>query len=226
MFLNFHTHFSNHNEFEILNVDTGNNLSKSYFSIAYHPKDALLFTDFSDKLSSEKCLAVGECGIDKNIDIDIKIQEKVFIEHVKLSEKFELPLIIHCVKAWNEILVIKREMNPKQKWIFHGFRKTSLLDSVLENNVLIGIGPAILFDEKLISALNIVPISQILLETDDSSTNSETEKVNIKEIYLKVAQIKNISLQQLELQIEENFRKVFLTSRASVNTRAFNKLRI
>lgn len=209
MFINFHTHFSNNQEFEILNVEMQNTLIKSYFSTAYHPKDALVFTDFSDKLSSEKCLAVGECGIDKNIEISIEIQEKVFIEHVILSEKYELPLIIHCVKAWNEILAIKTTLNPKQKWIFHGFRKTSLLPSVLENNVLIGIGPAILFDEKLIFALESIPLNQLLLETDDSSINSETQKIDIREIYLKVAQIKNISLQQLELQIEENFIRTF-----------------
>jgi TatD DNase family protein len=203
MFLNFHTHFSNHNEFEILNIDVENNLSQSYFSIAYHPKDADKFCDFNSEISSKKCLAIGECGIDKNIDIAIEIQEKVFIEHVILSEKFELPLIIHCVKAWNEILAIKTKLNPKQKWILHGFRKTPILPSVLENNVLIGIGPAILFDEKLILALMSIPVNQILLETDDN------EKVDIMEIYMKVAQIKNISLQQLELQIEENFIRTF-----------------
>ena len=209
MFLNFHTHFSNNQEFEILNIDVDINLSKSYFSIAYHPKDADKFRDFSSEISSKNCLAIGECGIDKNTDIPLEIQEKVFIEHVILSEKFELPLIIHCVKAWNEILAIKKKLNPKQKWIFHGFRKTPILPSVLENNVLIGIGPAILFDAKLIFALESIPLNKLLLETDDSSINSETQKIDIREIYLKVAQIKNISLQQLELQIEENFIRTF-----------------
>ncbi|MES2587726.1 MAG: TatD family hydrolase [Bacteroidota bacterium] len=203
MFLNFHTHFSKNPSLEILNVEQDDFESKSYFSIAYHPKDCLNFTDFSSALDSEFCLAIGETGLDKTITVSFEVQKEVFIKHIALSENFKLPLIIHCVKAWNEILKLKKELKPKQKWIFHGFRKTTLLASVLENDVLIGIGSAILFDKKLQEALKLIPLEKILLETDDNET------VTIEEIYMKVAQIKNISLQNLKEQILLNFLETF-----------------
>ena len=52
----------------------------------------------------------------------MELQLAVFKEQVKLSEKLGLPLIIHCVKAMDELLAVKKEFRPQQAWIWHGFR--------------------------------------------------------------------------------------------------------
>lgn len=203
MLYNFHTHFRKKEGTEIFNLGDEIKMTETYFSIGIHPKDSEK-EDFNELLlDQENCLAVGEIGLDKLISVPLEQQLKIFKNQISLSEKHELPVIIHCVKAWNELLATKKELKPKQKWIFHGFSKTSLIDEVLKNDLFIGIGTRILFDEKLQECLLKIPLDKILLETDADEKNS------ILCVYEKVALIKNISLQALENQIEDNFKSIF-----------------
>jgi TatD DNase family protein len=74
-----------------------------------------------EKLKDENCFALGECGLDKITASDFELQKVVFKKQIQLSEKHQKPLIIHCVKAHQELIEIKKELKPKQVWIFHGF---------------------------------------------------------------------------------------------------------
>ena len=67
--------------------------------------------------------AIGECGLDKYSQVDFDIQKQYFIKQIKLSELTHKPLIIHCVKAYNELLNLKKIYKPTQPWLIHGFRK-------------------------------------------------------------------------------------------------------
>jgi TatD DNase family protein len=203
MLYNFHTHHLKNEGIEILNFDSNKNLNSQFFSYGIHPKEVEKKVFVEDYLLQENCLAVGEIGLDKLISISLEKQINVFKEQIVFSEKYKLPVIIHCVKAWNEISAIKKELKPKQKWIFHGFSKTNLVKDVLKNEMYIGIGTRILFDEKLQECLHKIPLNKILLETDDDEKNS------ILSVYEKVSEIKKLSLQELEIQIEENFSRIF-----------------
>ncbi len=203
MLYNFHTHFVKKEGIEIINFDRELDVKSNYYSYGIHPKDIEKEIFNIELLKSENCIAVGEIGLDKLLPIPMQKQLEIFKEQIVISEKHELPVIIHCVKAWNEILIVQKELAPKQKWIFHGFSKTNLVSEVLKHDLLIGIGTRILFDEKLQNCLKEIPIQKILLETDSD------EKTSILSVYQKVAEIKNISLQEIEKQIEENFRGTF-----------------
>lgn len=203
MRFNFHVHEPKGNPVEIFNLENLTEKRLSYYSVGIHPFREVKHIDFEFLLHEANCLAIGECGLDKNSPVDFKHQEELFIQQVALSELYELPLIIHCVKAWNELSNIKKKLNPKQTWIFHGFRKTALLDDVLSSGLTIGIGPAILYDKKLQEAIKQIPAEKILTETDDQP------HVDIEEIYQKIAELKGINLNQLEMQLEENFRRIF-----------------
>jgi TatD DNase family protein len=203
MLYNFHTHTIKNEGREILNFDSNKDLSSQFFSYGIHPKDTENKAFIENCLKRENCLAVGEIGLDKLISVPLEKQIEVFKKQINFSEKYKLPLILHCVKAWNEILAIKKELKPKQKWIFHGFSKTNIVEDVLKNGMYIGIGTRVLFDEKLQACLHKIPLNKILLETDDDEKNS------ILSVYEKVSEIKKLSLQELEIQIEENFRGIF-----------------
>ena len=203
MFLNFHTHYITNIKSEILNLEVFNPNYKGFFSYGIHPKNIYEFKSDESILMHDKCLAVGETGLDKNLSIDFEDQIENFKAHVHLSEKYELPLIIHCVKSWNEILQLKKMMKPKQKWIYHGFRKGSILKEVLENDFTIGIGATVLFDSNLQGICKNIPIEKLLLETDDQTINP------IEAIYLKVAEIYEIEVTKLEKIIEQNFKNIF-----------------
>jgi TatD DNase family protein len=206
MFVNIHTHFEQSDGIFILNGKTNNDLSALY-SFGIHPNEALIhefsFEKFEYEISQSNCVAIGECGLDKNISVPLETQISLFNKQIELSEKFDLPLIIHCVKSWNEILVIKKELKPNQPWIYHGFRKSNLVESILDSGCYISIGTAIIYDQKLQQVIQNIPLEKLFLETDNDTSHS------IREVYEAVAKIKNISIDELSEQILENFSLVF-----------------
>ena len=65
---------------------------------------------------------IGECGLDKLQGAAIEVQEHVFLMHVTLSERLQKPLTIHCVKAFDRLLALRKQLCPTQRWAIHGFR--------------------------------------------------------------------------------------------------------
>lgn len=100
----------------------------SYYSIGIHPWEvresnvSQQLSFLQQQLQRKQFVAVGEAGLDKLAKAPMELQLAVFKEQVKLSEKLGLPLIIHCVKAMEELLGVKKESRPQQPWIWHGFR--------------------------------------------------------------------------------------------------------
>jgi TatD DNase family protein len=205
MYINIHTHFNTGRQIEVVSRTFDDVLSE-YFSFGIHPWEIDKWEnklDFFDSfLSLKGCLAVGEIGLDKLKGPVISKQIELFKQQIIFSEEFHLPVILHCVKAWNELRVLKRELNPKQTWIFHGFTKSMLTDEVLKEGIYISIGNAILTSPTLQYALKNIPLDRLFLETDDA-------ECAIEEIYAKVSELKNIPLSQLQSQLEENFKNVF-----------------
>ncbi|MDD2983385.1 MAG: TatD family hydrolase [Crocinitomicaceae bacterium] len=206
MFINIHTHLLHHQDIEILNLEDAKELGSS-FSAGIHPNQAhhleLDYDVLVKNSSHENCLAIGECGLDKIISTPFHVQTLVFKKQIELSERENLPLILHCVKAWNEVLLVKKEMKANQTWIFHGFRKTALLESVLENKLMVSIGTPLLYDLKLQEIFPKIPLEKLFLETDSD------DRFSIEEVYKKAAELKGIPLAVLKNQILENFKRVF-----------------
>ena len=100
---------------------------EKYFSIGIHPWDAYLQTslsEFEKNIQHPNCLAIGECGFDKIINIDLELQKVVFIYQLDLAVKFQKPVIIHCVKAYDELTEICATYHSKTALIIHGFNKS------------------------------------------------------------------------------------------------------
>ena len=64
---------------------------------------------------------IGECGLDKLKGGALDLQEQVFLMHVALSERIQKPLTIHCVKAFDRLLALRKQLRPTQRWAIHGF---------------------------------------------------------------------------------------------------------
>ena len=62
------------------------------------------------KLQSINCVAIGECGLDKRIETPMALQQMVFEKQLALAEKYQKPVIIHCVAAFQEIIAIKNKL--------------------------------------------------------------------------------------------------------------------
>jgi TatD DNase family protein len=67
-------------------------------------------------------IAIGEAGYDKLRGASPELQQSVFEKQVLISEKLQKPLIIHCVRAWDELLASHRRLRPAMKWMIHGYR--------------------------------------------------------------------------------------------------------
>lgn len=177
-----------------------------YYSFGIHPWNSetndLKIREIENNAQDKFMLAIGEIGLDKMKGPALEIQKSCFIDQVLVAEKINRPVIIHCVKAWNEIVAIKRQLQPQQTWIFHGFNKVAILDSILAEGLMISIGSAILNDTKLQEVLLKIPNDRLFLETDDS-------QITILEVYKKVSTLKKLTLTELEEIIENNFKRIF-----------------
>ena len=144
-------------------------------------------------------LAIGECGLDGLRGPSMAVQESVFLEQIRLSEELGKPLIIHCVKAFDRLLQLRKELNPKQSWMFHGFRgKPQQLRSLLDAGFFVSFG----FQHNE-ESLRICPIDRLLLETDDDEFHP------IDEIYNNVARKRELEVTSLVKQMTENYRAFF-----------------
>ncbi|MGN1252529.1 MAG: TatD family hydrolase [Muribaculaceae bacterium] len=92
-------------------------------------------------LSDPRVVAIGECGLDRFRGPSIDIQQEVFEKHILLSEELRLPLVIHCVRAYSDLLALRKKHTPVQPWIIHGFRgKPELAQQLVRQGLYLSLG--------------------------------------------------------------------------------------
>lgn len=201
---NFHHHTLG-NFYGIYNLELGENVPESYFSVGIHPKDIdenweKHFEAFKKISLQDNCLAIGECGLDALIDIDANLQKTVFERQILWANEIQKPVIIHCVKRFQELIPFQKL--AKVPLIIHGFnKKKSVADEMLKHGFFLSFGKSVLYNLSLQSILKEIPIDKIFLETDDTD-------FDIAELYQKVSEIKEISLEELQKKISENLQSI------------------
>jgi TatD DNase family protein len=145
-------------------------------------------------------LLIGECGLDKTIEIPLDFQKEVFERQVLLAETVGKPVVIHCVKAFNEVIALKKKLNPAVPWVIHGFNNNAnVLKTLIDNDLYISIGGALLRSNSNASKwIRHVPMERLFLETD-------AKPIPIKTVYAFAAEQLNISQTHLRQQIYQNF---------------------
>jgi TatD DNase family protein len=206
-FINIHTHHpSEYKCIEIINAENPEQVvDNGLYSYGLHPwdieKKGSSISELENLLKNKKLTVVGETGIDRAINTDIELQKKVFIEQCQLAENYQIPVIIHCVRAYTDIAELNKMLKPTVPWIFHGFTANlQIADQLIKRGCYLSIGPAILNNNKLQDTLIHLPLEKLFLETD-------FQPIPISEIYKKVADIKEISIDILANQLKLNFSK-------------------
>lgn len=114
------------------------------------------------------CWAIGECGIDKNITTPLPLQQEIFLKHIYLAETLELPLIIHCVKAYSEVLHLRKITKTKQLWILHGFRKNlKVAKECIAHNIALSFGKSLTYSPQLQEVYKSISPEYRFFESDD-----------------------------------------------------------
>ena len=98
--------------------------------IPAHPEETL--KELDRLAASPFCKAIGEAGLDKFVSTSLSLQRELFVRQAELAAAHRLPVIVHCVKAWDELLSARKDIPAAAVCIIHGFRgKPQLAESLL-----------------------------------------------------------------------------------------------
>ncbi len=211
MLYNLHTHKSSEdaNVFDIVNRYPYEAIDVPFFSTGIHPwhidEDKLdeHFAIIEERLSLPNCLAIGECGLDKRIEKPLELQIEVFEKHLLLAKKYQKPVILHLVAAFQELIEIKNRIQPGVPMIVHGFSKNiQVAEQLLNNGFYLSFGKYLLHNPELSEVFAQVPEDRFFMETD---MIEET----LDEVYEKAAKARNIEIEALKNIVSTNFKTVF-----------------
>lgn len=215
-YFNLHTHhFTNQDTvLELVNQYPQEfDPSIPFYSIGMHPwyiDEQRLEADLKiieNKLQEPNCLALGECGLDKRIEIPLELQQMVFEKQLLLAQKHNKPVVIHCVAAFQEVIATKKRLKITVPMIIHGFSKNKqVAKELIDNGFYISFGKHLLRNPELESVFQSIPNDRFFLETD-------TLVEGIEELYALAARYKKWDIDEIHQQIQRNFASVFKNTR-------------
>ncbi|WP_063355757.1 TatD family hydrolase [Pseudoalteromonas luteoviolacea] len=115
--------------------------------------------------------AVGECGIDAQCD-HLALQQKLFLEHIKLANTLALPLIVHHRQSHHLIAQAFKSVKPQFGGVIHAFSGSiQQAQYYIERGFKLGIGGTITYPraQKTHAVVKALPLSSFVLETDAPS---------------------------------------------------------
>lgn len=177
-----------------------------YCSVGIHPWQAAeptpeTWTEMEAAAACSFVLALGETGLDKRTACGLSHQREVFIRHILLAEKVRKPLVIHCVKAFNELVELKRAYRPRMPWVVHGFRNNlHIARRLIEEGIFYSLGEKCQPD-----VLRETPPERLLAETDESTSD-------IRIHIARMAQARGTEPSVLCRLLDENARNIFFRS--------------
>ncbi|MBN2519890.1 MAG: TatD family hydrolase [Bacteroidales bacterium] len=157
-----------------------------------------------NNILNNNILLIGECGLDKLKGASFEIQMDVFIKQIKLSEKYNIPLLIHCVKAYNEVIDLKNCLKPKNYWVLHRYSGSQQLTTQLvKTGFFFSLRLHETMNEKTELSIKQIPLKRIFFETDDSNDLIENS-------YKMYSNLININIEELKEIIEINYNNIFV----------------
>lgn len=204
-------------------VEIAKNFENIYAAIGLHPihvKDESFDEDAYLKLAkSKKVIAVGETGLDYYHDrTNTELQKEVFNKHLKLASRLNLPVIIHCREAGDDILSILTGQNLLPRGVFHCFSENwSYAQIILEMGFYLSFTGIITFtkNQETFEVIQNTPLEKILIETDspyltpESHRGERNEPAYVVEVAKKIAELKKIPLNIVAEQTTKNAEELF-----------------
>lgn len=191
--------------------------------------------DYYRELASHpKTLAIGECGLDyfrfnedEPRDVQIQKQKDAFLVQIALATEIKKPLMIHCREAFPDLISMLRSSfsvhRPENPGIIHFFTGTGAeAQDLLDLGFSFTFGGAITFpprkgdmENQYHKLVRIIPIEKILSETDAPYVapalyrGKRNEPAYVIEVVKKLAELKDVSVNEMAVQIRENAKQIF-----------------
>jgi TatD DNase family protein len=209
-YINIHTHHIIGTGFQIVNQQPPfvNEDQHRFYSAGIHPwyihqnnwQHDLL--QLKNRLQHKNVLALGECGLDKICETPFLLQKEVFAAQVQLANIIQKPLLLHVVKAHQDVLQILQQQHNQVPVIFHGFNNSErVAQQLLQSGAYLSFGKAVQHP-RIASLIPKIAADRFFLETDDAA-------VEISTLYKTVADLRNISVEALSLQLQNNAKHIF-----------------
>ncbi len=172
-----------------------------------------------EMLAKETFFAVGEIGIDLFWDKTfLKQQQEAFRYQIQLAKKYQLPIVIHCRDAFDEVFeILELEKGDNLRGIFHCFTGTlAQAQKAISYNMKLGIGGVVTFKNgKIDQFLNEIELEHIVLETDSPYLapvpfrGKRNESAHLVKVQEKLALIYNQTAAEIAEVTTENSKQVF-----------------
>lgn len=202
----------------------------AYFSIGLHPwwADSFPLADLPSALQKALpgAVAVGECGLDALKDIDMALQIAVLRCHIDAAKQHRLPLILHCVKAHEEMLTLLKALRPEAGGVVHGFGGSlEIAREYLRLGFKIGVGGMVTRPHatRAQRAFRELPLSSLVFETDapamplwnptSGQLEEGNEPANVARVAQALADLRGCDVADMLSEIEKNTLAIFTQMR-------------
>lgn len=223
--------------------ETKENFPEIYATCGIHPEDGKGDKGDLDKFggdyiqelekvagSSKKVVAIGECGLDYHLgsdrrpvtsDEEKEFQKELFKAQIKLAGELNLPLVVHCRNAWEEIfslLTTDYGLHTRPRGVFHSWTgNIEAARKAFDLGFYISFSGIVTFKnaKDIQEAANIVPLNRMLVETDspflapEPARGSRNEPKNVKIIADFLAELRSVSYEEIYVATCSNAKKLF-----------------
>jgi TatD DNase family protein len=179
------------------------------YTVGIHPwylteeNHGIMLEYVAENAANDAVIAVGEAGFDKIKGPVMELQRKTFEEQVSIAEEHRKPVVIHCVRAWEELLAEHKKLKPEMPWLVHGFRgKKELALQLISKGIYLSFWFDFVLRPESTPLIINLPKEKIFLETDGAD-------VDIRDIYKKVSSDLEITSEELKKIILSNYKTIF-----------------
>lgn len=199
---------------KILQIAQGNQ-RYVYPAIGYHPwqiKEEGVKANLSfirDHI--DRCVALGEIGLDYKIKVKKELQWRVFGELLDIALEADKPVIIHCRFSHSRAFEMMRERKIMRA-VFHWYSgPLGLLDEILGMGYFISATPALAYSPPHQAAIKQAPVERVLLETDTpvSYQGRESRPKDVRITLAEVSRLKGLESSVVSKRTTENASRFF-----------------
>ena len=179
------------------------------YSVGLHPWDIdradpeVALNQVRSSAEDPKVIAIGETGLDAAISTPPAIQMQVFKTQVKIADQAGLPVIIHAVRSYQELIGFMKVERPSVQMIIHGYSGGSqLANDLVKFGFMLSFGASLMKSDKVSAAFKQLSLEEVFIETDES-------EISIENLYAYAAELKEMSTEHLKEQMAANVMRVF-----------------
>lgn len=208
-------------------IEIANDCDFTYATVGISPNDIpqneeelwKSLDEIEEFAKNKKVVAIGEIGLDYYWNKDNKeIQKEVFKKQIEIANKLNLPIVIHTRDAIMDTLEILKENLVLNKGVFHCCPlNRELVKEALKLDFYISFSGVITFKnaKNADEIINMVPLDRVLIETDspylapEPVRGTRNNSINVKYVAQKIADYKNISIEEVAKTTYSNANKLF-----------------